>query len=227
MVPVKCMSFCLEQQNRRLKLSRPCSPKPPFPMFVLSVIEHTLRLPPHLLGLPLDEAIKKEVDIQFLDKVISKLGLCISVYDIKSIDGGFVIAGDGAVTYKVVFRLVMFRPFIGEVIVGKLEASDVNGIRLSLGFFKDIYVPKHLLPQPCTYSPGPNSKGMWTWSLHGEELPIQEKEEIHFRVHSIKYHPIPIDPPKDAKPFAPMEIIGYMDASLDDDAGLGHVSWWW
>ena len=34
-------------------------------------------------------------------KVIANLGLCISVYDIRSIDGDFVFPGDGASTYTV------------------------------------------------------------------------------------------------------------------------------
>ena len=38
-------------------------------MFYLSLIEHTLRLPPQLLGLPLNEAIKGELESLLLDKV--------------------------------------------------------------------------------------------------------------------------------------------------------------
>jgi DNA-directed RNA polymerase III subunit RPC8 len=34
-------------------------------------------------------------------KVISKLGLCISIYDIRKIDGGFISPGEGASTYTV------------------------------------------------------------------------------------------------------------------------------
>ena len=34
-------------------------------------------------------------------KVIADLGLCISVYDIRSIDGDFVFPADGASTYTV------------------------------------------------------------------------------------------------------------------------------
>lgn len=100
-------------------------------MFYLSEIEHTLRLPPHLLNLALNEAIKGELEGLFVDKVsisstfvwviaqfmilfssyllrimilmqvIAQLGLCISVYDIRSIDGGFIFPGDGASTYTV------------------------------------------------------------------------------------------------------------------------------
>ena len=38
-------------------------------MFFLSLIEHTLQLSPHLLDLPLSDAIKGELESLFLDKV--------------------------------------------------------------------------------------------------------------------------------------------------------------
>ncbi|KVH99200.1 hypothetical protein Ccrd_022574 [Cynara cardunculus var. scolymus] len=38
-------------------------------MFNLSKLEHTLRLQPHLLGLPINEAVKGELEGLFLDKV--------------------------------------------------------------------------------------------------------------------------------------------------------------
>ena len=72
-------------------------------MFYLGQLEHKLRLPPHLLDVPLEGAIKSELETLFLDKVIPKLGLCVSVYDIREIDGGFVVAGEGAPTYRVCF----------------------------------------------------------------------------------------------------------------------------
>lgn len=105
-------------------------------MFYLSLIEHKMLLPPRLLNLPLQDAIKEELQNIFLDKVvtislciflpfcpcifmlstlkywvkmeiivsmkvISKLGLCISIYDIRKIDGGFISPGEGASTYTV------------------------------------------------------------------------------------------------------------------------------
>jgi DNA-directed RNA polymerase III subunit RPC8 len=70
-------------------------------MFYLSELEHSLRVPPHLLNLPLEDAIKSVLQNVFLDKVLADLGLCVSIYDIKSVEGGFVLPGDGAATYKV------------------------------------------------------------------------------------------------------------------------------
>ncbi|KAM7515297.1 hypothetical protein LguiA_004880 [Lonicera macranthoides] len=192
-------------------------------MFYLSEIEHTLRLPPHLLNLPLNEAIKGELEGLFLDKVIANLGLCISVYDIQSIEGGFIFAGDGASTYTVKFRLIMFCPFVGEVIGAKLKGSNANGLHLSLGFFDDIYVPAHLMPNPSHSEPDPENKKLvrWIWEFDGENYPIDGVDEIRFRVQSVSYPSVPIEPERESKPFAPMVIT----ASLDAD-GLGPVSWW-
>lgn len=44
------------------------------------------------------------------------------------------------------FRLMLFAPFVGEVIVGKVLACTPNYISITLGFFEDIYVPPTLLP---------------------------------------------------------------------------------
>ncbi|KAH9729538.1 F4H5.12 protein [Citrus sinensis] len=191
-------------------------------MFYLSKIEHTLRLPPHLLRLPLNEAIKLELENVFLDKVIANLGLCISIYDIKEIEGGFVYPGEGASTHTVKFRLMVFRPFLGEIIAAKLKESDANGLRLSLGFFEDIYIPSHLLPSPSRSEPDPNGRYevKWIWEFGDTKYVIDGLDEIKFRVLSVNYPSIPIEQAEGSKPFAPMVING----SIDYD-GLGPVSW--
>ncbi|KAF5738892.1 glutathione reductase [Tripterygium wilfordii] len=177
-------------------------------MFNLSLIEHKLRLPPHLLSLPLQDAVKSVLEDLFLDKVIANLGLCVSVYDIRDIKGGIIFPGDGASTYTVKFRLLLFRPFVGEIITAKLKEADANGLRLSLGFFDDIYVPVHLLPNPSRFEPDPHNgyQPMWTWEFDGEKLPIDETDEIRFRVHGVNYPSIPLEQPESSKPFAPMVI---------------------
>ncbi|KAJ9682538.1 hypothetical protein PVL29_018456 [Vitis rotundifolia] len=111
-------------------------------MFFLSLIEHTLRLPPHFLDRPLSEAIKGELESLFLDKVIVSLGLCIFVNDIRSIDGGFFFPGNSASTYTVEFRLVMFWLFVRKIITAKLKESDANG--LGSIFCSSKYVDSHI-----------------------------------------------------------------------------------
>ncbi|CAL5192921.1 unnamed protein product [Lathyrus oleraceus] len=193
-------------------------------MFYLSKIEHKLTLPPSLLALPIGEAIHTELERLFLDKVIANLGLCTSVYDIISIEGGSIFPGDGAPTYLVVFNLIMFRPFPGEIITAKLVSSDADGLRLSIGFFDDIYIPTHHMPNPNHYVPANSTKGTWFWDFDEENdlsFGINYSDEIKFQVQSVSYPPIPVEQPKESKPFAPMLISG----SLDQD-GLGPVTWW-
>ncbi|KAL5058765.1 hypothetical protein RYX36_030369 [Vicia faba] len=180
-------------------------------MFYLSKIEHKLTLPPSLLALPIGEAIHTELERLFLDKVIANLGLCVSVYDIVSMEGGSIFPGDGAPTYLVVFNLIMFRPFPGEIITGKLVSSDADGLRLSIGFFDDIYIPTHHMPNPNRYEPenSNKNKGTWFWD-YGEDIDssfsINYTDEIKFQVQSVSYPPIPVEQPKESKPFAPMLV---------------------
>ncbi|XP_059301944.1 uncharacterized protein LOC132053863 [Lycium ferocissimum] len=192
-------------------------------MFYLSLIEHTLRLPPHLLSLPLNESIRGELEGLFVDKVIASLGLVISIYDIRSIDGGFIYPSEGASTYTVKFRLVVFRPFVGEVITARLKESNAEGLRLSLGFFSDIYVPAPLMPVPSRSEPDPENQNQvrWIWMFDEQEYPIDGVDEIRFQVHNVSYPSIPLEQDKDSKAFAPMVIKGSLDAD-----GLGPISWW-
>ncbi|KAJ4878923.1 RNA polymerase Rpb7 N-terminal domain-containing protein [Raphanus sativus] len=191
-------------------------------MFCLSELEDTVRVHPSNLGSPLEDAIKTELKELFLDKVLS-IGLCVSIYDIKSVQGGFVLPGDGAPTYKVRFRIVVFRPFVGEVIAAKFKESDSNGLRLTLGFFEDVYVPAPLIPTPNRCEPDPYNRNQmrWVWKYGDDEFIIDDSCQIKFRVENISYPPVPIERAEDAKPFASMVVTG----TIDDD-GLGPVSWW-
>jgi len=43
------------------------------------------------------------------------------------------------------FRMTVFRPFVGEVLTGRIMAATHRGIRISLEFFDDIFIPTHLI----------------------------------------------------------------------------------
>lgn len=186
-------------------------------MFVLSQIEHNLPMPPNLLSRPLVDAIKSELERLFLDKVVANLGLCVSVYDIVAVEGGFIFPGEGCSTYKVSFRLLMFRPFTGEVLVGKISGYDEKGLQVSLDFFSDICIPAHLMQ----FGTVRGQDGRWLLKSGDDELYLDIDDDIRFLVSSIKYPPIPVEQKEDDKPFAPMQING----SIKGD-GLGLLAWW-
>ena len=44
--------------------------------------------------------------------------------------------------FAVTFRMVVFRPFVSEVILAKVKSSDEDGIRRMLVFLSPAYLPK-------------------------------------------------------------------------------------
>ena len=48
----------------------------------------------------------------------------MTIYDVLSIEGGFIYHSDGAAHYTVSFRLVVFKPFVNEVLTGKITKCD-------------------------------------------------------------------------------------------------------
>jgi DNA-directed RNA polymerase subunit E'/Rpb7 len=93
-------------------------------MFVLSKLEADVRVAPKDLAKPPLAAVTEVLEGDYLDKVIPDLGLAVTIYDIISIGGGHIYPNDGAAYFRVVFRLVIFRPFAGEVIIGRILSSS-------------------------------------------------------------------------------------------------------
>jgi DNA-directed RNA polymerase III subunit RPC8 len=56
-----------------------------------------------------------QIDIKFSNKVILDVGLCISLFDFIEVGDPFVYPAEGSAHQRVKFRMVVFRPFAGEV----------------------------------------------------------------------------------------------------------------
>lgn len=114
-------------------------------MFILSSFSDVVKLSPDTFSIPTETALTSAINAKFSNKVVQDLGLCICLFDIIHSSDGVVKAGDGCAYVNVEFRLVVFRPFIGEVLTGKIANCSEAGLRVTLGFFDDILIPRHLL----------------------------------------------------------------------------------
>lgn len=56
-----------------------------------------------------------QIDIKFANKVILEVGLCISLFDFQEIGDPYVYPAEGSAHQRVKFRMIVFRPFAGEV----------------------------------------------------------------------------------------------------------------
>jgi DNA-directed RNA polymerase III subunit RPC8 len=117
-------------------------------MFFLATIHDRINISPSNFRKSFSQAIIDELDQKYCDKILDSLGLCISTFDVLESSTPFVNSpGNGGMLIKVKFRLIVFRPSIGEVIGGKIKSCNRNGLVITVGFFSDIFVPPELLPE--------------------------------------------------------------------------------
>ncbi|KAF9442246.1 hypothetical protein P691DRAFT_739126 [Macrolepiota fuliginosa MF-IS2] len=209
-------------------------------MFSLSIIKDTVAIQPSQFGQPADEAIIAELNKKYANRVLHDIGLCICIFDLSQVGEGKVRYGDGCLWYKVVFRMVIFRPFISEVVIAKVKSSDEDGIRLTMGFFDDMYIPAAYLPQPAAFDPNerahfwlPDSEAATSQQLLdspvSDRMYIDQGEVLRVRVEAEDFYDDEPGPPKMAEGVqvvrepkrAPYNII----CSIAEQ-GLGPVAWW-
>ena len=127
------------------------------------------------------QAIEDNINAKYADKVIHKVGLCVGLYDILTTTEGLIGHGTGIVNVNVDFRLIVFRPFKGEILQGKITSNHVNGIRITMDFFDDVFVPApHMLFDPAVFD---QAEQTWVWQAgEGNDLFFDNYEPVRFRV---------------------------------------------
>jgi len=154
-------------------------------MFVLAVIEDKLKTLPEQFDRDSHDVLIEQIDKKYANKVILEVGLCVAFYDFLDVQDAYVYPAEGSCHQVVRFRLIVYRPFVGEVLQGEVAHSDADGIRVSMGFFEDILVPARSLRQPASFNP---TKAQWTWHYHGEQgeddedFPIVVGGSVRFKV---------------------------------------------
>lgn len=201
-------------------------------MFELVELKDALRIAPQRFE---DEegAVRDEINKKYANKVLYGIGLVLGLYDLLSVSDGVIHPGDGGSHVKVSFRLVVFKPFVGEVLSGSITNSDSDGIWVSMSFFEDVHIPPSCLPSPSQFD---ESEKCWRWVWNDNDMWLDIGQEIQFRVFAVEYgaRDAHSKPPTrlntdqlvaaDEKPSAsqpPMTITGYIN-----EPGLGLLCWW-
>jgi len=102
-------------------------------MFYAVDIEDYVRVIPELFGLPLKEAVAKQLGETYKDYIDKDLGIVVAVLDVKNVFEGIIIPGDGAAYYKSSFQLLVFRPELQELVLGKVSEITNFGAFINLG----------------------------------------------------------------------------------------------
>lgn len=145
-------------------------------MFVITTIVDTIRIPPPLLSLNTVDAIHSEIDKTYPNRIVMNVGLVVARYGrCLEVGHGTCVAGNSGPHFECKFRLIVFRPFIGEVCLGRILKSTTEGIHVSCGFFREIFVPSKQMLLPSHYE---EKSGLWVWTPdYGDEKEEEEGQE--------------------------------------------------
>ncbi|OQR66536.1 DNA-directed RNA polymerase III subunit RPC8-like [Tropilaelaps mercedesae] len=203
-------------------------------MFVVSELCNVVRVEAHRLKRSsIYDALRQALNNKFVNKVLLNCGLFIKVLDFlpESASTDFhILPGDGAVHKKVYFRAIVFRPFLNEVLEGRVRSLSPEGVKISLEFFDDIMVQGMRMQHPSRWDP--TKGGCWIWDYGADdgdshELCLEVGDRVRFRIVDEKF--------TDCSPVGPLVESTQQQRNLPssyaleaamNEPGLGVLSWW-
>nr|CAG4648238.1 EOG090X0DHL [Moina brachiata]SVE93258.1 EOG090X0DHL [Moina brachiata] len=201
-------------------------------MFVLAHFKQTVRVPADKFKLDIDQAISEELNLKFANKVVLNVGLCIALWDIISRGESFILPGDSGHHTKVEFRFIVFRPFMEQILVGRVKNSTKDFVQVTLGFFDDIYIPAENLIKTSRFD---EAEQTWVWEYETEDgkhdLFMDSGDEIRFQVVAESFtDTTPTGPTTDSSELSndsrDNKRMAYEITATTNDQGLGMLSWW-
>ncbi|XP_023025503.1 RNA polymerase III subunit H [Leptinotarsa decemlineata] len=198
-------------------------------MFILAEMTNVTRIPPGLFNLKLNDAIAGELNKKLANKVVLDVGLCIALFDIIELQESYILPGDGASHTRVKFRFIVFRPFMEEILIGKIRSCSQVGVHVTMGFFEDILIPPTALQHPSRFD---ENEQAWVWEYdmgddNKHDLFMDAGASIRFRVTAEMFNetcpagPQVQESQESSENKTPYALMG----SINED-GLGLLSWW-
>ncbi len=102
-------------------------------MYYQTELKDHIRVSPRYFDLPVEDAVLKAIKNKFEGYIDADIGVVIDVTNIKKIEEGVIIPGDGAAYYDTTFEILNFKPELKEVIVGKIKDIADFGAFISMG----------------------------------------------------------------------------------------------
>jgi len=204
-------------------------------MFVLSEMKDVVQTKPFNFIHNLKNTLEFGLNKKFANKVVHNVGLCIALFDIIEIGDSYILPGNGASHTPVTFRFIVFRPFIDEILTGKIKQCAREGVYVSLGFFDDILIPQEYLQQKSKFV---DAEQLWVWEYETDEgshdLFMDINEEIRFRVIDEEFEDLTPEGPAapsgkadgESTVLAEAKRSPYTISGSVSESGLGLLSWW-
>ncbi|MCX8194218.1 MAG: DNA-directed RNA polymerase [Candidatus Pacearchaeota archaeon] len=102
-------------------------------MFYIVEIADHVRVEPELFALPVKEAVKKQLEKIYQNYIDEELGSVVAVLDVLSVGEGILIPGDASAYYDSVFKLLVFKPLLQELVYCQVSQITNFGAFMNLG----------------------------------------------------------------------------------------------
>jgi DNA-directed RNA polymerase subunit E' len=102
-------------------------------MFYKTQLKDHIRVPPHLFGLKLEDAMLERIKKKYEGYISKELGIVIDISRLDNIGEGIIIPGDGASYYETEFEVITFKPEMQEVVLGRIKDIADFGAFISIG----------------------------------------------------------------------------------------------
>ena len=205
-------------------------------MYVLAELTDVVCIPPYKFKNNPNEAIVTLLNDKLANRVLPDVGLCISVWQVEKIGDPHLLPGNPGYQVLVNFSALVFRPFVDEVILGKIKSSTAEGLQLTVTFFDDIHVPVEQLPVPSIWD---DVRSAWYWEYSDSPEEEAPKHKLYMNVGTLVRFRVVAERFVDKTPKPSSKISQTDDNECDSsnaapysivaslvDSGLGPLSWW-
>ena len=105
-------------------------------MFYILTIEDYVRVEPSLFELDSYEAVAQQLRKSYENFQDRDIGTVIDVLEVLKVEDGIIIPEDGAIYYKSLFKIIVFKPVLQELVYCKVQEITSFGAFMDLGVTK-------------------------------------------------------------------------------------------
>lgn len=102
-------------------------------MFYETEVKSHIRVAPDLFKEDINIAITKSLEREYEGYISKDLGIVVGVLDVLQVGEGIIIPGDGAAYYETRYKLLVFKPELQEVVLGKITDITDFGAFMAIG----------------------------------------------------------------------------------------------
>ncbi len=147
-------------------------------MYSILELKSSVRVSPSLLKDELSESIKKSLKEEYIGK-LGKDGIFLEILDVKEVGEGTIIPGDGGIYYQVIFKAMVYKPIMQEVVDGFVTEIAGFGGFIRVGPIEGLVHISQVMDDYVSYSE--------SGSLQGKESTrsLKVNDEVRARIVAV------------------------------------------